>query len=64
MYEKFLHQASKSELLSFFRRYENSMNKRKKYMSPKEFYLQENKVKKEIEHDVDFEPLKGGEDKK
>lgn len=64
MYEKFLQQASKTELLSFFRRYESSMNKRKKYKSPKEFYLQENKAGKEIEQDNNFKPLKGGEDKK
>lgn len=86
MYEQFLHQAGKSELLSFFRRYENSMNKRKKYVSPKEFYdnetkeaqkqfdkamkdiakikVPEPKFKDPMEYDMNFNQLKGGEEKK
>lgn len=68
MYEKFLQQASKTELLSFFRRYESSMNKRKKYKSPKEFYHEdftkvtkqvgENKKKEVIREPIDKDALK------
>lgn len=39
-YKEFLQQSGKTDLLSFFKRYETSMNKRKKYISPKSFYLQ------------------------
>lgn len=37
-YKQFLQECSKTELLSFFRRYESSMNRRKKYISPEDFY--------------------------
>lgn len=42
-YEEFLQQSGKTELLSFFRRYENSMDKRKKFVSLKEYYEKEQK---------------------
>jgi len=49
-YKQFLQQSGKSELLSFFRRYENSMNRRKKFIAPEQFFeVEQDKKKKEFD---------------
>lgn len=63
-YKQFLQQSGKTELLSFFRRYESSMNKRKNYISPEGFYLQsQSKQAKEmgVATKQSAEQIKGGE---
>ena len=64
-FDEFIQKSSKAELASLVRRYENSMKRRKKFVSLEEFYNQLHLPETTEENaEKTAEQFKGGEDKK